>query len=96
MRLDLGAFAIAVPGAFQPNDDFDVSANGFGAKVQYFLFAEQRGGFAGIDANLAWNLAQRADTDLAARDRQVTLGGSRYEPMRTIIFPAVHIGCRFL
>jgi hypothetical protein len=128
VRVDLGAFALALPGAFVPGDDFAVSFNGYGAKLQFFPFAEQRGGFVGADAALTWQLVERADTDLAARDRQVTLGvnagwrfalgdrlyvtpwigvgrvlgaravtlgGSRYEPMRTVVFPAIHIGYRF-
>ena len=127
VRADLGAFAMALPGAFLPSDDFDVSFNGFGAKLQFFPFAEQHGGFVGADAALTWQLAQRADTELAARDRQVvlgvnagwrfalgdrfyvtpwiglgrvfgarevTLGGSRHEPMRTVVFPAIHVGYR--
>ena len=128
LRADVGAFALAVPGAFLPSDDFAVSFNGYGAKLQYFPFAEQRGGFVGVDAALIWQLVQRVDTELAARDRQVTLGvnagwrfaigdrlyvtpwigvgrafgardvtlgGTRYEPMSPVIFPAIHVGYRF-
>ena len=128
VRADLGAFAMELPGAFLPSDDFAVSFNGFGAKLQYFPFAEQRGAFVGADAAMTWQLAQRVGADLAVRDRQIalgvnagwrfnlgdhfyvtpwlgvsrvlgardaTLGGSRYEPMRTVVFPAVHIGYRF-
>jgi hypothetical protein len=74
VRLDLGAFAMALPGFAVSNDAFDVSFHGFGAKLQVFPFAEQRGGFVGIDSALAWQLAQRSEGDLAATTRQVTLG----------------------
>lgn len=74
VRLDLGAFAMAVPHFFQSNDAFDVSFDGFGAKLQYFPFAEQRGAFLGVDAGMAWQLTQRTDSDLAARSAHVSLG----------------------
>lgn len=74
VRLDLGAFGMAVPGPFRSNDAFAVSFDGFGAKLQVFPFAEQRGGFVGVDAGMASQLTQLTGSDLAARDRQVTLG----------------------
>lgn len=74
LRLDLGAFAMAVPSIAQPNRDFDVSFDGFGAKLQYFLLDERRGAFVGVDGGVATQLVERVGTDLGDRDRVVTVG----------------------
>lgn len=74
LRLDVGAFGMAVPSFAVGNSDFDVSFDGYGAKLQYFPFAEQRGGFVGLDGGVAWQLAERTATEMASRDRQVSLG----------------------
>lgn len=73
-RLDLGAFGMDMPSFAQSNNDFDVSFSGFGAKLQYFAFGEQRGGFVGVDGGVTWELAERTGSLMASRDRQVSLG----------------------
>ena len=129
LRLDLGAYAMALPQALHGNEDFDVSFDGFGAKLQYFPFAEQEGAFFGVDGGVTRPLVQRVGTDLAERQTQVgvgvnlgwrlllgerffatpwlglgytfgaddvTLAGSTFEAMPFTVFPAVHLGYRFL
>jgi hypothetical protein len=81
-RLDLGAFALDVPEFVHGNEDFDVSFNGYGIKLQYFLFAEQRGAFVGVDGAVTRSLVRRKGTDLASLDTQVSAGvnaGYRFE-----------------
>ena len=43
MRIDLGAYAMAVPRFIHGNKSFDQSFDGFGVKLQYFLFADRAG-----------------------------------------------------
>lgn len=81
LRVDLGAYAMAMPEFMHGNPDFDVSFHGFGVKAQFFPLAEQRGLFVGVDTGLAMPLVQRRDTDLARRGLQVSVGA--------------HIGWRF-
>lgn len=74
VRLDLGAFGMDVPSFAQSNRDYDVSFSGFGAKLQYFAFGEQQGGFFGVDGGMIWALAERTGLQMASRDRQVSVG----------------------
>jgi len=74
VRLDLGAYALALPSVVQRNDAFDVSFHGFGAKLQYFMFHDDVGAFVGVDGGVAWQLAERTSTNVVGRDRQVSLG----------------------
>src|SRR5690606_26453686 len=107
----------------------DVSFDGYGVKVQYFLFAEQTGGFVGVDAGISRPTVAKPAQQLAERNTEVgvgvnfgwrfhiasgfyattwlglgytlnphdvTLGDSKYEASRFTIFPAVHLGYRFL
>jgi hypothetical protein len=74
VRLDLGAFGMELPSFVQSNRDFDVSFTGFGAKLQYFAFAEQQGGFVGVDSGVTWERAERTGSQMASRDRQVSVG----------------------
>ena len=74
VRLDLGAFAMAMPKAIETNDAFDASFDGYGLKLQYFPFGAQRGGFAGVNATRAWQLTQLGGTELATRHAQLQLG----------------------
>jgi hypothetical protein len=73
-RLDLGNFAMAIPQLVHGDDGFDVSFDGYGAKLQYFPMDEQRGLFVGVDAALVHMLAQRQGTDLAVRRLQLNAG----------------------
>jgi hypothetical protein len=72
-RADLGAFAIQIPHALDDNDGFTSSTNGFGVKLQYFLFNEHRGAFVGVGGNMGSSLIERDDTDLASRSRQFSV-----------------------
>lgn len=74
LRVDLGNFALALPQWVHGDDGFDVSFDGFGAKLQYFPRLDQHGAFFGIDGGLLRVLAERQGTDLAARQTQVGLG----------------------
>lgn len=68
-RLDLGVYAMDVPSFAEPNEGFESSFRGAGAKWQYFLFDEQAGGFVGLDAGL--NELRVEDTAGAARASQL-------------------------
>jgi len=81
VRVDLGVFAMALPGALDGSDDFSVAFDGYGAKLQYFPLDEQRGLFAGIDGGVARVRASLDGSDLSARDLQLNAG--------------VHAGWRF-
>jgi hypothetical protein len=80
-RVDLGNFAEHLPQFFHGHDGFDVSFDGFGMKLQAFLSDDQSGWFAGVDGGELRVLAQRRGTDLADRQRQLSVG--------------VHAGYRF-
>ena len=82
LRLDVGAFAMDLPEFVHGNDGFDASMNGFGLKLHYFPFAEQRGAFVGVDAGLVRILVRREGTSLASQQTQLSTG--------------VHAGYRFL
>jgi hypothetical protein len=73
-RVDLGAFAMDLPQFVVNNPAFDVSFHGYGVKLQYFLFDDQRGGFVGVDAAAARALVAARDSALARRDTQLTAG----------------------
>lgn len=60
LRLDLGAYAMDMPGFMESNEGFESSFRGAGAKLQLFLFDEQEGGFVGVDGGL---LHLRADLE---------------------------------
>lgn len=73
-RLDLGAFAMDLPSWAHGNEGYDVSFHGFGAKLQVFPFAEQRGLFLGVDGGVSRLLARRQGTDLASQQLQGSMG----------------------
>lgn len=82
VRVDLGNFAMRIPNAIHGHDGFDVSFDGYGAKLQVFRWSDaQRGAFAGVDAGVLRVLAARQGTDLAARQTQLGVG--------------IHVGYRF-
>jgi len=74
LRLDLGAFALAIPAFVHGNEGFHQSFDGYGVKLQYFAFAEQRGGFVGIDAAYSRPLIELDGSDRAERQRQLSIG----------------------
>ncbi|MDB4956514.1 MAG: hypothetical protein JWO36_4083 [Myxococcales bacterium] len=65
-----------VPHALDGNEGFTRSFNGFGAKLQYFLFDEARGGFVGLDAGVASSLIERDGTEMASNTTQFTAGAN--------------------
>ncbi|MCB9587611.1 MAG: hypothetical protein H6718_19570 [Polyangiaceae bacterium] len=73
-RLDLGAFALAVPEFVHGNPDYHVAFHGYGAKFQYFFAEKHSGGFVGVDVGHSRLLAERKGTDLAETDDSVSLG----------------------
>ncbi|AKU93152.1 hypothetical protein [Vulgatibacter incomptus] len=128
-RLDLGAFAMDVPEAYHGQKAFEQSFHGFGAKLAYFLFADQTGGFVGVGAGIARGLYGLKGTELAAQQydvgigphvgwrfdlgagfyatpwisldyslnpKDVTLGGETFASDRWSVFPAIHLGRRFM
>ena len=74
LRLDLGNFAMALPQFVHGDDGFDVSFDGYGAKLQWFFRAEQTGLFAGIDAGVVRMHARLQGTDTSADDTQIGTG----------------------
>jgi hypothetical protein len=74
LRVDLGNFAMALPAFAHADDGFDVSFYGYGAKLQYFGRASQRGWFAGVDAGVLRVLARRQGTELTATQLQIGVG----------------------
>jgi len=74
LRLDLGNFAMALPAFAHADDGFAVRFTGYGAKLQYFGSAAQRGWFAGVDAGVLAIEARRQGTDLARHQVQLGVG----------------------
>jgi hypothetical protein len=99
VRLDLGAFALALPSVVKDNDDFDVSFDGFGAKLQYFAVGEQVGGFIGVDMAVARPLVERVGSDLAHRNTETSVGvnaGWRFDLVGNLyVTPWIGVGYSF-
>jgi len=74
LRLDLGAYGLALPAAITNNDAFEVAFHGYGLKLQYFPFAEQRGGFVGVDTGVNHPLVRRKGTELASTRTEYSAG----------------------
>lgn len=74
LRVDLGNYGLAVPQAIHGDDRFDIAFDGYGAKVQWFLRADQYGWFGGVDGGVTWFHVHRRGTDHAATDRQIGMG----------------------
>ena len=81
-RLDLGVFAIAVPQFIHGNQGFDSSFDGYGAKLQRFLFDEPKGAMVGVEGGVNRQLVQLSGTEAASRRTQYSIG--------------VHAGWRFM
>jgi hypothetical protein len=85
LRLDVGAFAMTVPEAIHGQTGFQSSFEGYGAKLQYFVNADRRGPFAGIEAAYDHLLVEHGDA--AFRDSQLDVGiqiGWRFSLTRSI------------
>jgi hypothetical protein len=76
LRVDLGAYAMDVPGFLHGNDGFDASFAGAGAKLQYFPLAAQRGLFVDVGFGVSRREVVRADTGATASDVVTSLGAS--------------------
>lgn len=74
LRLDVGAYAMDLPGFMESNKGFESSFRGAGAKLQLFLFDEQKGGFVGIDSGISHLRVDLAGTDHHASQNQVSTG----------------------
>lgn len=73
-RLDVGNYGMKVPEFVHGNSDYDVTFDGYGAKLQYFLTDEQMGGFVGVDWGLNNMYLARKGTDLANKQTQYGVG----------------------
>jgi hypothetical protein len=74
LRLDLGVFGLRVPEFVHQQPDFSVRAAGYGLKLQYFPFAEQRGAFVGVDGAVTHSDVHLQGSQLSARDDQLVVG----------------------
>ncbi|MCL4223646.1 MAG: hypothetical protein KJZ91_04145 [Myxococcales bacterium] len=73
LRVDLGAFALDVPGFIHGNDGFAAAFHGYGAKLQAFASPQQRGGFVGVGLGLVRFTVTRDGTQLAHDAREVSV-----------------------
>ncbi len=73
-RVDLGAFAMDVPGFYQSNAAFKQSFDGYDVKVQRFLLEDQAGPFLGVDAGVNRMRLRRTGTELSAMRTQLGAG----------------------
>jgi hypothetical protein len=74
LRVDLGNFSMAIPQWAHGDDAFDVSFDGYGAKLHYFLRADQTGLYGGVGVSLARVHVHLQGTDLSADDTQLATG----------------------
>jgi len=74
LRVDLGAYAMKMPKVLHGHDDLNVSFDGFGVKLQYFPFAEQTGGFVGIDGGITRPMIAKPALQLAERNTEFGIG----------------------
>ena len=95
-RVDLGNFAMAVPQWAHGNDDFEVSFDGYGAKLHYFRRDDQTGLYGGVGVSAARMHARLQGTDLSADDAQygtgVELGYRIALPHRFHVTPWLGVG----
>ncbi|MBK8691988.1 MAG: hypothetical protein IPN17_06695 [Deltaproteobacteria bacterium] len=129
LRVDLGAYAMAMPEFMHGNPDFDVSFHGFGVKAQLFPSRSSADSSSASTPASRRPLVQRRETDLARCGLQVsvgahvgwrfpiiaglyvtpwigvsysfnaqdvTLANRTYANNPITVFPAVHIGYRFM
>jgi hypothetical protein len=73
-RVDLGNYGLTMPQAIHGDDRFDVSFDGYGAKLQWFVRADRYGWFGGVDGGVSWVHVRRRATQLSATDRQIGAG----------------------
>lgn len=69
-RVDLGNFALALPQWVHGDDDFEVSFDGYGAKLHYFLHDDQTRLYAGVAVSTARVHIRRRRSALSEDDVQ--------------------------
>ncbi len=74
VRLDLGAYAMDLPGFLESDAAFRTSFSGFGAKLQYFFRPARTGPFVGVDAGLTRLKVRHADSGEVGRQDQLGVG----------------------
>ncbi len=74
LRLDVGGYAMDVPGFAEANEGFESSFRGAGAKLQLFLFDQQQGGFVGLDAGMNQLQVEETKAPAKATQLQVSTG----------------------
>ncbi|MEM9488060.1 MAG: hypothetical protein AAGC55_02885 [Myxococcota bacterium] len=82
VRLDLGAFGLAIPEAFHSNEGVDGSFRGFGAKLDLFPWARQRGAFIGVQTGISTLTAREKASGVSADGTAVEVSvrvGYRFE-----------------
>lgn len=99
-RLDVGNFALAMPGWMHGQDDFDARFQGFGVKLDAFLDPlKQTGGFVGLDSSYTVVSVVDQRTGLGDRAGGLSVGGRvgwRFELGHDIFaVPWVGVGYRF-
>lgn len=73
-RLDLGAFALAVPEALHGTEGIDVYGGGFGAKLDYYPLSKLPGLFVGTQLSRVRETVTARDSGEAATASHVTVG----------------------
>lgn len=76
LRLDLGTYAMDLPAFLHGNDGWSAGFDGAGAKLQWFPFADQRGGFVDAGVGVARQRVTLDATGASQRDRFATIGAS--------------------
>lgn len=82
LRLDLGAFGLAMPEAVHGNEGVAGSFRGFGAKLDLFPWARQRGAFIGLQTGLATLTVRDKASNVIAEDTTMDFSvrvGYRFE-----------------
>jgi hypothetical protein len=69
-RVDLGNFSLALPQWVHGDDDFEVSFDGYGTKLHYFLREDQTRLYAGVAVSTARVHVRLEGSDLSQDDSQ--------------------------
>jgi hypothetical protein len=73
-RVDLGNFALALPQWAHGDDDFEVSFDGYGAKLHYFVRDDQAGLYAGVAVSAVRVHVRLEGSELSQDDSQYGTG----------------------
>ncbi|RAL25147.1 hypothetical protein DL240_02745 [Lujinxingia litoralis] len=74
VRIDLGAFAATLPEAMHRNPEFDAAMRGFGMKLDVYLWDDQTGPFAGIEAGVLTSTVFERDSGVASEVTRIAPG----------------------